>query len=350
METRPTDIAQEPVYPERWEKSALGFFAVVLVFYALFGSVAQAGDPTLGLAWTELFVFLLPALAAAAGSNLSPRAFLLLRRRPSPRQLAVSVGMGGALFLAASGVMTLTTLAVPHSWVETFDLTHLFLGSGRQPAMMALLATLLAPLAEEVAFRGYAQSALRTWARPWLAVAASAFLFATMHLDPVRFPAVLLLGVAFGWMAFRSGSLWPSVAAHAVNNGLGSALALLGGAEPSADGDALGALGILAVGLAALAPLAVLYWRLTPAPPPAEDALVLLDPGDRSVRFRLGKVPKRLLWLAVAGLVLLLGMVALRGAPPGDGAPERHLGAGELRRPRPACLPPPVSRPPRDHS
>jgi len=310
MENPQTDIAPEAVRPERWEKSALGFFAAILVLYALFGSVAQAGHPALGLAWTEVFVFLVPALAAAAGSNLEPGAFLLLRRRPTPIQIAAGAGIGAALFLAASGVMTLTTLVVPRGWVETFDLTHLFLGSGREPAEMAVVATFLAPVAEEVAFRGYAQSALRTWARPWPAVASGAFLFAAMHLDPVRFPAVLLLGLAFGWMALRSGSIWPSVAAHAVNNGLGSALALLGGAEPAADADALGALAVLAVGAAALAPLAVLYWRATPAPPAPEEAMVLRDPGDRSVRFRLGRVPKRLLWLSFGGLVLLLSLIA----------------------------------------
>lgn len=313
MEIRPPDIAPDAPLPEPQEKSALGFFITIFALYALLGSAAQAAHPVAGLAWTELFVFLVPALAAAAGSNLSPRFFLLLGRRPRPLQLLVATCVGGALFLAASGVMTLTTLVVPRGWTRLFDLSHLFFGSGTKPLLMALIASVLAPLSEEIAFRGYAQSALRTWARPWPSILGGAFLFAGMHLDPVRFPAVLLLGIAFGWLAFRSGSIWPSVAAHAVNNFLGSAVALSSGADPSADADLLAALATLAAGLAALAPLALLYRRATPTPSTAGDAMVLLDPRDPSLRFRWRRIPKPLRWFAVAGLLVFLCLVAYPG-------------------------------------
>ena len=313
MEIRPPDIAPDAGPPAPRDKSAVAFFSVVLTLYAFLGSVAQARHPALGLAWTEVFVFLLPAVAASAGSNLDPASFLLLRRR-RPLEIALGAGVGGALFLVASGVMTLTTLALPQRWVEAFDLTHLFAGPGRERLSMALLASIVAPLAEEVAFRGYALSALRTWARPWPSIAASAVLFAVMHLDPVRFPAVLLLGVAFGWLAWRSGSLWPAVAAHAVNNALGSAVVAGAGGEPAQDADLLGALGILSVGLAALAPLAFLYWRATPEPPPPGRSHVLRDPGDPSIRFRLGRVPRAFLFAALVGLLAFLALAA--GATP----------------------------------
>jgi len=316
MEIPSGDIGSGERRPGPRGKSALGFFAVVLALYALLGSLAQSHHPALGLAWTEVFVFLLPSVAAAAGSNLDPRSFLLLRVRPSAVQLALGAGIGAALFLAASGVMTLTTMALPQRWVETFDLTHLFLGSGPERAGMALMASVVAPVAEEIAFRGYALSALRTWARPWPSIAACAVLFAVMHLDPVRFPAVLLLGIAFGWLAWRSGSIWPSVAAHAVNNGLGTAIAATGSAEPAADADVLGALGILAVGLAALAPLALLYWRATPEPPRPEESTVLLDPGDPSIRFRWPRVPTAFLALGLAGLAILAALAAFPGTLP----------------------------------
>jgi len=317
MEIRPPDIGAEPMRPEPWRKSALGFFAATLVLNALFGFVAQYRHPMLGLAWTEAFVFLLPAVAAAAGSNLSPSAFLLLSRRPRPREVATGAGVGAAVFLAGSGVMTLTTLVVPHSWVEAYDVTRLFAGSGAERVGMGVVATALAPLAEEVAFRGYALSSLRTWARPWPSILGSTLLFAAMHLDPVRLPAMLVLGATFGWLAYRSGSIWPAVAAHAVNNGLGSALAVAGGGEGPAEAELTGALALVAVGLLALVPLAALYWRATPRPPPPEDALVRRDPRDPSVRFRPGRVPRSILWLGVFGLVLFLALAMTGGGAAG---------------------------------
>ncbi len=290
--------------PERPEKSGLGFFLLLMVLYAGLGGTAQSFHPVAGLLWTELFVFLLPAAFVAAGSNLRPGPFLLLARRPAPRQVLLGAACGLALFFAAGGIMSLTTLLVPHAWVDAFDVTRLFEGSREHQLAMALLASVLAPFAEEVAFRGYLLSALRTRLPPGASIVASAVLFAAMHLDPVRFPAVLFLGLFLGWLAWRSGSVWPAVAAHAVNNGLGSMVASGGAADPGAGGTLGASLAVLAVGLAALAPLALAWVRATPAPPDPSTNLVRTDPGDPSVRFRLPLVPPG--WSALAGLGLLL--------------------------------------------
>ncbi len=307
MDSAPADIAPP-------SKSALGFFLALMVLYVGLGGTAQGFSPAGGLIWTELFVFLLPSIIAASGSNLLPSRFLLLARRPSMRQVLLGAATGLALFLAASGIMSLTTLLVPRAWVETFDVTHLFQGSAREQLAMALIASLLAPLAEEVAFRGYVLSALRTHLRPGAAIAASSVLFAAMHLDPVRLPAVLFLGAFLGWLAWRSGSLWPAVAAHAVNNGLGSIAVLTGAGDPGAEGSVAAALALVAVGMGSLAPLALAWLRATPAPPPSDGDLARIDPADPSIRFNPLRVPPA--WLAVALVgVLLWGALALLRAP-----------------------------------
>jgi hypothetical protein len=285
-------------------KSGLGFFLLLMVLYVGLGGTAQSFHPVAGLVWTELFVFLLPAALVAAGSNLRPGPFLLLARRPATRQVLIGAASGLALFFAAGGIMSLTTLLVPRAWVDTFDVTRLFEGSRRHQVGMALVASMLAPFAEEVAFRGYLLSALRTHLPPRAAIAASSVLFASIHLDPVRFPAVLFLGLFLGWLAWRSGSIWPAVAAHAVNNGLGSIVAAGGAAEPGAGGTVGASLAVLTVGLAALAPLALAWLRATPVPPDASANLVRTDLDDPSTRFRLPRVPPG--WSALAGLGLLL--------------------------------------------
>ncbi len=297
-------------------KGALGFFAAVMSLYLAPGAAAQALSPPLGLAWTQLFIFLLPAWAAAAGSNLHPRPFLLLSRRPSAGQVVLGLLCGAAAFPLANGIMALSSALLPESWVRSFDLSGLFQGPPLQRAGIALAASLLAPFCEEVAFRGYLQGALLTRRRPAAAIALGALLFAVMHLDPVRFVALVGLGALYGWLAWRSGSIWPAVIAHAVNNTLGVTLASLGAASttlPPTHPPPLQVAGAaaltLAVSGALLRAAATAFRRATPAPPPVEGALLRRDPEEPSTRFDLGRVPRPLLGLALAGTAVLLALL-----------------------------------------
>ena len=156
------------------------------------------------------------------------------------------------------------------------------------------MASLLAPVCEEIAFRGYLQRTLAIRRGPVVAVGAGALLFATLHLDPVRFPALILLGVVFGWLAWRSGSTWTSVIAHSVNNSLASVFALASGRpDPGAELPPLGEVArALAAGTIALALLLRAYRNATPVPPPPTAAVALRDPSDPSVRFRLSRLPQ----------------------------------------------------------
>ena len=301
--------------PPRRGKGVLGFFAAVMLLYVVPGAGAQSLSASLGLAWTQLFVFLLPAWAAAAGSNLRPRDFLLLSRRPAAGQVVLGLLCGAAAFPVANGLMALSSALLPEPWVREFDLSRLFQGSPLERAGIALGASLLAPLCEEAAFRGYLQGALLTRRRPAAAIGLGALLFAAMHLDPVRFPAVLVLGALFGWLAWRSGSLWPAVAAHAANNGIGSAIVLAAEVEPVPAAPELRQAVLLAgAGALVLAFFAALYRRATPARPAPEASLARLDPADPSVRFRWFRVPPSLLGLGALGLALLLGMAVFLAA------------------------------------
>jgi len=315
VETSPPDIAPPPGPPGPGPKGVSGFFLSVMLLFGLVGAPAQHFQPALGLLWSEVFVFLLPALAASAGSNLRPLRFLRLAPAPRPLHVALGVGLGGALFLAAGGLMAATTLLLPRSVVEAFDLSRIFQGPPWERLAVAAIAAVAAPVAEEAAFRGYVLSSLSTWLAPRAAILASAFLFAAMHLDPVRFPAILLLGLAFGWLTWRTGSLWPAVAAHAANNALGAGWALGGAADPTEQGTLAGALAVLGVGAALAAPVALAVLRATEPPPAPAGALVRRDPAEPSIRFRFSRVPHAYLVAGIAGMALLF-LLGLLGKPP----------------------------------
>ena len=105
------------------------------------------------------------------------------------------------------------------------------LGVGDETTLVAVIAVLLiaglAPIAEELFFRGMLFSGLRNRLSAWPAALLAGLIFGSIHAPSGLTTVVPLaaLGVMFCWLYERTGSLWPPVIAHAINNSL--ALALL---------------------------------------------------------------------------------------------------------------------------
>lgn len=78
---------------------------------------------------------------------------------------------------------------------------------------------LLAPLAEELVFRGAILRALLRWnSKSWLAIIISAIFFSAAHMNPAQIPHTLLVGILLGWLYYRTNSIVPGVVYHWVNN------------------------------------------------------------------------------------------------------------------------------------
>jgi membrane protease YdiL (CAAX protease family) len=89
--------------------------------------------------------------------------------------------------------------------------------------LFVVFVTLVPPVAEELLFRGYVQRRLlRRWS-PWVAIPVTSLLFAVVHLDPHLVVVAFPLGLWLGWVAWRTGSVWPAVCCHAFVNFLWSA-------------------------------------------------------------------------------------------------------------------------------
>ena len=314
----PDALAPHPAAPQPLHKSALAFVALVLPSYALLGGAAQRANPGLGLLAGELVLLAGSAALAALGSGLTARDGLLLARRPRPAQLGLAALIGVAGFFAAGALMSLTSLVLPARWVEYFDLGRAILDlPPRQRLGVWAAAALVAPLCEELTFRGWVLTALRTRHRTGFALFLSGLLFALVHLDPVRFTAVLALGALFAWLAWRAGSVWPAVVAHLVNNSLGVAMSVSGA---GGEGDLVAArahvaqvallwMGLLAAAGAILRGLALAYLRATPEPPPVEAALAA-RPGEAPGPFRWSRVPRAALLAFLVGILALCAIAA----------------------------------------
>ncbi|HEX7010152.1 MAG TPA: CPBP family intramembrane glutamic endopeptidase [Phycisphaeraceae bacterium] len=135
------------------------------------------------------------------------------------------------------GVLSLATLLGLMFGQEAPAVGHELLQAMRKstsPAGTALLivsAVGVAPVVEEVLYRGLLQTVLLRTIGPqhrWRVVLLAAMVFTAMHQVPWQaLPGLLVLGVAVGWLYEKSGSLWPSIGVHAGFNALNVAAVLL---------------------------------------------------------------------------------------------------------------------------
>jgi hypothetical protein len=77
---------------------------------------------------------------------------------------------------------------------------------------------LVTPIAEELLFRGVIQPQLGQLIKVKDALIVQAALFSAFHLSPVILVTHFIMGLAFGWLRLRSGSLLPGILLHAAWN------------------------------------------------------------------------------------------------------------------------------------
>ena len=195
-------------------------FALFLLVLLVSVALPAAGLRT-SLVLTQALAFVVPPLLALRLFYLDGRAVLPFRR-PEARHLVGAV-LG---ILGLNHLLTIYAAWQERIWPQPESLRSMFdtllAWNGPLDFVWLLVAVAVVPGAcEEILFRGFVQSGLvRGSASAWGGVAGAAFLFAVFHLDPWRFVMVLALGLYLGWLRQASGSLWPAIMAHVLNNTL----------------------------------------------------------------------------------------------------------------------------------
>ena len=103
-------------------------------------------------------------------------------------------------------------------WTEWFD-QNLVWGTPVDVALTVLMYAVLAPLFEEAIFRGVVYGSLRRKFRWEVSALFSAGVFSVVHgYGLVGFLTVFWSGLLWAWAYEKTGSLWPGVVAHGINN------------------------------------------------------------------------------------------------------------------------------------
>ncbi|HRI83545.1 MAG TPA: CPBP family intramembrane metalloprotease [Opitutaceae bacterium] len=241
------EARRQPALLARWDISP-GNFLLFLWLVITVGLLAQfAAVPALRRAdWGETATVVLAGGAFHVGMLLGALLFSLITRKPEPvpGPAAVTPALipaAGATFLILLPLITAASLGwqfvLARLGLEAApqDLVGMFL-SVESPwllAAMILLATVVAPVSEELVFRAGLFRYLRGRGPRWVAFLLPAMLFAALHANLASFVPLTVLGMLFALAYERTGRLAVPIVAHGLFN-LNTIMLLFAGVAPGA--------------------------------------------------------------------------------------------------------------------
>lgn len=172
------------------------------------------------LAGIAVMLFAHAVFSSAASLKKLGLGFGALRRSPGPAILGL-ICILPAVQLTAVGLEVLYRL-INYEHPTKHELLRILeqMPDPLVNTVLIITAIVVAPLFEELLFRGHLQTLFRaTTRRPWLAILLSATVFAMVH-EPWSAPAIFLLAVGLGYAYERTGNLWVSIFMHAGFNAL----------------------------------------------------------------------------------------------------------------------------------
>lgn len=267
---------------------------IYVMLYIVFGGAGNTVDLTTLLTDTALLQQILmeqfPIITVIYAAILIPVYAIYLKRSRSrdPRQLLAEKPRSSHILLAL--VMMVGTLGVTSLWFglleglsETVPLlselmdNYMELAGAFSPNVgyfwLILGISIMAPVVEELLFRGIIQGELRKAMPDWLAIIIQAIVFALFHMEPIQSSYVLLPGLLLGLAYYWSRSIWVPIIMHITFNFIGSVLpALIGDNEALSQGLLWTEVAFILLGIAA----AVFFYKNRRREP----ALIMPDDGN----------------------------------------------------------------------
>ncbi|MDD1721697.1 MAG: CPBP family intramembrane metalloprotease [Euryarchaeota archaeon] len=155
-------------------------------------------------------------VAAVLWFYKEPLSSLGLTREKVPRALLFGVAGFVVAFVAA------TVVSIPIEQLVGVDPTQQALSqTAMEPGLLPVLflsAVLIAPIAEEIVFRGYLYKAFRDRVKPGYAILLSSALFSFIHLEWRAFIPLFVIGIVLAYVYEKTGNLIAPITVHMLNN------------------------------------------------------------------------------------------------------------------------------------
>ncbi len=219
-----------------WRPEAVWMLVVANFTTLLFGMLLASGLTHWLKGWDRSDLELLSAVCAAVGFQGATlilvavmlrqcrvtwdEAFGLYRdaRRAVTTALAWAPGIVVVALLLGYGANVLMTLLgnepEPQAAVQMLQNTDSLL----HRCVLGFLAVILAPVSEEVLFRGMIYPTIKQLGFPHLALWGTSIVFAMTHANLMAFVPLIFVAVMLTWLYEKTGNLLTSIVAHAVFN------------------------------------------------------------------------------------------------------------------------------------
>lgn len=222
------DIQQEPTKAKSPTRLAsfLPFLAMVtLIAFSFLPKLITVFPPLAMHAAAQIVAFLFPTLAFLIVHKSRGNPCALRLKPPKARLVPFTIFMSLAVALLSFFINYISTQIFGGALMQntSYSLLESF-GSSNSLLVWAVIALLPAAM-EELFFRGVLLSS-QEGAGQSTAIIVSALTFALIHATPTNFVGPLVVGLIFGYVTIATGTIWPAIIAHIVNN---SAVLLLGG-------------------------------------------------------------------------------------------------------------------------
>lgn len=232
-------IVRGQLAPERYRGPAI----VVLLFLAMIiGTIVALGSGETVLALLDggdlsisgtlilLTSTQIGLLAVIGALVVAPRALAGLRLTPpsgAARSILIGLALAVPAWVAATTLAAVAAVALEAiGFTQEAGVADTVLARG-DPTVVLVAFIVVAPVAEELFFRGVAYNAWLRERGPRFALYGSAALFAVIHTSLFALVPIFALGVALGLLYRRTGSLVAAMAMHAGFNAISVAITLL---------------------------------------------------------------------------------------------------------------------------
>lgn len=132
------------------------------------------------------------------------------------------------LLLAFNYLYDISTNALGLTMDSTRNAASFDASSLTQLAINIYIAGIVTPIIEELMFRGFMFGGLKKYTNPLISAVVVSVIFSLVHFDLVYAPFLFVFSMVLCWLREKSGSLFPSMAMHALFNILVIALSFMG--------------------------------------------------------------------------------------------------------------------------
>lgn len=221
LENQPVRTPEVLSYSVPWKLIdnwiGVALLAVIDIGLLLIATLGRQGElAQSGLLVIVQLAYLLPVVLIFAWRGIHWRSLGFGRFQWGTLSIGCGLLIASYMIILVHNLL-LTALGIETQGDELSDLFELL----DSPFWFFLVGAVLAPLVEEIFFRGFLFQGLRAkygWVSGML---ISSAVFAIAHLDPVSLIPTFILGNLLAYLYHRSNSVWPGVLLHTAVNTFG---------------------------------------------------------------------------------------------------------------------------------